>query len=162
MAVDGGSPQMVCDMPDGGRGAGGTWDETDHFLFTLGDSNGIMTVSSRGGTPMTFIEPDTTFEQDFHNPHAISRGRGILFSSHLKAGSYTKLFHFRDGKRQLLFDGGDRTVQNPVWCESGHVLFRVNGANNGIWAVKYRSGATTDEWRSIPGHGQRAVAQCGQ
>jgi serine/threonine protein kinase/dipeptidyl aminopeptidase/acylaminoacyl peptidase len=137
MAVDGGAPQMVCDMPDGGMGAGGTWDERDHFLFTLGDSNGIMEVPSRGGTPVTYIWPDTTFEQDFHDPHIIDDGRGLLFSSHQKGGSFTKLFHFREGNRTLIFDGGDKNVTNPVWCESGHVLFGMAGANSGIWGLKF-------------------------
>ncbi|MEN8008520.1 MAG: protein kinase [Candidatus Krumholzibacteriota bacterium] len=137
MTVDGGAPQMVCDMPDAGRGAGGTWDDQDNIIFTMGDQQGIMKVSARGGTPVAIVEPDTTTEQDFHAPQVIGAGRGLLYSAHQKDGSYTKLHHLRDGRRQLLFDGGERTVSNPAWCESGHVLFQVGGTNEGIWAVRY-------------------------
>ena len=137
IAVDGGSPQKVCDMPSSQTGSAGTWDDLDRFIFTLGDENGIMEVPSRGGIPVTYVAVDTTQEGDFHNPHAIKGGRGLLFSSHRRDGSFTQLYHYLDGKRTLLFDGGDDTVVNPVWCETGHVLFRLNGANGGVWAMKF-------------------------
>jgi len=139
IAVDGGAPLMVCDLPDNRRSAGGTWDDQDRFLFTLGDSTGIMAVPARGGRPVSIILPDTTAaaEQDIHSPFALDGDRGILFSVHLDGGSFTKLYHQLAGRRQLLFDGGDRTVQNPAWCESGHVLFQVGPPNGGIWAVPY-------------------------
>jgi Tol biopolymer transport system component len=137
MNVDGGAPQVVCDNPEDGRGAGGSWAEDGLIHFTLGDSNGILAVSARGGTATRVVRPDLPHEQDIHDPYVIPGGRGILFSAHIDTTSYTMLYHILDGNRVLLFDGGDDTVESPAWCETGHVLFQVGGATRGIWAVPY-------------------------
>jgi eukaryotic-like serine/threonine-protein kinase len=52
VAVDGGSPQTVCELPGLGVSAGGTWNRDDVILFASGAANSpIYRVSAAGGKP---------------------------------------------------------------------------------------------------------------
>jgi len=119
LEVAGGSPVMVCDLPGGDR------------------EKGVMQVPARGGVPTAFMVPDSSRVQDVHDPNLIGDGRGLLYSAHLKGASFTQLYHYRDGTETLVFDGLDDLIRNPVYCNSGHVVFRKDGPNDGVWAVPY-------------------------
>lgn len=135
--VDGGAPVTVSDLDGGDRGAGGCWAPDDHILFTLGDDKGVLQVPARGGVPSTFMAPDTSLVQDIHDPFLLPDGQGLIYSAHLDGASYTQLHHFRDGEWNLVFDGVEDMITNPVWCASGHILFRKDGPNAGVWAIPY-------------------------
>jgi len=137
LEVAGGSPVMVCDLPGGDRGEGGTWDPSDHILFSVGDEKGVLQVPARGGVPTAFMVPDSSLVQDVHDPNLIGDGRGLLYSAHMQGAGFTQLYHHRDGSETLVFDGLDDNIRNPVYCNSGHVLFRKDGPNDGVWAVPY-------------------------
>jgi serine/threonine protein kinase len=137
LMVDGGAPVTVTDIPDGKRADAGAWSEDDIIIYTLGDPTGLLAVPSRGGVPTSYLVPDTSRVQDFHDPTFIEGGRGVLYSSHLKQADFTRLHHFRDGQEALVFDGIDDNIRNPVFCPSGHVLFRKDGPNSGVWAIPY-------------------------
>ncbi len=141
--VDGGAPVMVCELKTNDYGAGGCWSPDDRILFTLGDAQGVLAVPARGGSPSTFLAPDTTTVQDLHDPYLLPDGQGLLYSAHLTRASYTRLYHERDGVGTLLFDGGKEKVLSPVWCRSGHVLFRMDGPNAGVWALPYDPASRT-------------------
>lgn len=137
LTVAGGAPATVCELSGGDRGAGGTWSDDDHILFTLGDETGVLQVPARGGVPTTYMIPDTSRVQDVHDPYLVGAERGLLYSAHMVDGSFTQLYHFLDGQETLIFDGGDDNIRNPVYSDSGHVLFRKDGPNAGIWAIRY-------------------------
>jgi hypothetical protein len=137
LEVAGGAPVMVCDLPGGSTAVGGTWDDNDHILFSEGDENGVLQVPSRGGVPTAYLVPDSSRVQDVHDPSLIGGGRGLLYSAHMQRASFTQLYHHRDGTETLVFDGRDDNIRNPVYCDSGHVLFRKDGPNDGVWAVPY-------------------------
>jgi len=137
VAATGGAPQMVCELAMGRTGSGASWSETDHIVFSTGDSDGVLSVPARGGVPSSYMLPDTSFVQDIHDPYALTGERGLLFSAHIKDASFTRVYHHRDGQDHLVFDADENRVYSPVWCESGHVLYRMGGANDGIWAIKY-------------------------
>ncbi len=137
LEVAGGEPVMVCDLSGGDRGEGGTWDPNDHILFTVGDDKGVMQVPARGGVPSAYFVPDTSRVQDVHDPSLVGGGRGLVYSAHMKGAMFTQLYHHRDGTETLVFDGGEDPILNPIYCDSGHVLFRKDGPNAGVWAVPY-------------------------
>ena len=57
IGLDGGSPQTLCDAPDG---RGGTWNDKGVILFSPTSGGPIQRVAASGGKPETVLPLDTT------------------------------------------------------------------------------------------------------
>ncbi len=135
--TSGGTPVTVCDVGGSDNIVSGAWGDDDRIIFTLTDMQGLLQAPARGGQVSEYLPIDAETDLDLHDPSLISGGRGVLMVPHPVDDLLAQVVHVRDGKRRVVFDGGETRVERPVWCESGHVLFQTYGTNAGVWAVAY-------------------------
>ncbi|MFQ5930211.1 MAG: protein kinase, partial [Acidobacteriota bacterium] len=82
--VSGGESTTISDLQGGlVGGAGATWGSNGQIVFSRGGT-GLLEVSARGGDPQPLLELDPKSEGDFHQPHFLPDGRGVLFVVHRK------------------------------------------------------------------------------
>ena len=77
--IDGGSPMVICDAPNGGWG--GTWNSDDIILAGVTDPGPLVRVSARGGdtpVPVTKILPG---DNDHDWPQFLPDGRHFVYSA---------------------------------------------------------------------------------
>ncbi len=156
VAVDGGAPAVICEVPGTGSVIGAAWSPAGTLAFSVW-RGGMYQVTAGGGSPALLFDVDPAEAVDFHAP------------SWLANGDLLHVVHWKDvgeslGERRLslaVFDGktripvpGDYGGSNPspVVTASGELLFVRRGANAGIWAVPY------DVTRRRPTGGPRLVA----
>jgi Tol biopolymer transport system component len=144
VAATGGQPTVIAEL-NFGRLDGGTWGLED-TLYITPRSGAMHTVSAQGGDPRLFIEPEEDKETDFHTPHALPGGQGILYTVHRAEGPDT-IEVFAGGERKVVMRiEGDR-IENAVWSATGHLIYGRRTKNPGIWAVPFSLStlATTGE-----------------
>ena len=141
VAVDGGAPVVVCEVPGTGSVIGAAWSPAGTLAFSVW-RGGMYQVGTGGGTPALLFDVDPAEAVDYHAP------------SWLPNGDLLHVVHWKDvgeslSERRLslaVFDGktripvpGDYGGSNPspVVTASGKLLFVRRGANAGIWAVPY-------------------------
>src|SRR6185436_7365618 len=56
LALAGGSPEVLCDAPDG---RGGSWGSRGIIVFAPTTTGGIFSISSQGGKPSEVFHPDS-------------------------------------------------------------------------------------------------------
>lgn len=112
-------------------GSGVTWTEAGDIVFGTG-STGLMTVPARGGVPRLLV-PLAPGEDDHHEPFALPGGRGILFVPHRHDGA-DAVEVLVDGDRRELLQIAGQSLRDPVYSDTGHILFSRPG---GIWAVPF-------------------------
>ncbi len=80
VAVRGGAPIKICDLPMNFRGA--SWGPDDTIILG-GNNTGLARVSSRGGEPIAITSTDAERREDYHAwPEVLPSGRGVLFTIH--------------------------------------------------------------------------------
>jgi Tol biopolymer transport system component len=121
-------------------GTGGFWSPRGAILFSRGDSLGVMEISERGGDPRVVMPADTKLEGDVHEPMELPGGRGIVFVSHTLKAGISQLWVWSRGKRKLLLDLKDQTIEQPRYAASGHLLYRRTPNTPGIWAAPFSLG----------------------
>jgi tRNA A-37 threonylcarbamoyl transferase component Bud32 len=133
-----GAVQIVCD-PDGGfsGGAGGTWGEDGNIVFSRANSDGLFQVAARGGDARSIAPIDSTLEGDFHDPHLLPGGRGILVVPHQKNNRFQEIVLIEGTERKTLIQMKDQTLSHPVYSPSGHIIFHRSPTNAGLWAVPF-------------------------
>jgi hypothetical protein len=133
-----GEPVVIADdpiVPSGG--CGGTW-RPDGMIFITRGSGPIFQVPARGGDITTLLEPDHEKEGDFHQPSVMPDGSGILFATHVAKGRPDTLELLEnDGKRKVLHRIEGQDIWDAVYSPTGHILYRRQPVNAGIWALPF-------------------------
>ncbi len=78
IAIAGGSPTPICDLPTNGNGDGGTWNLQDVIVFAMSVPSPLYRVSAAGGIPA----PATTLakgDTGQHWPQFLPDGRHVLY-----------------------------------------------------------------------------------
>jgi len=137
VAVAGGGSQLVCDTRKSfSGGSGASWGPDDLIAFSHAESTGLQQVPARGGDPRLLLKPDST-ESDFHEPHILPGGRGIVFGAHKLGAGVDNLSLWADGKRKTILTVPEHWLYDPVYSPTGHILYRRNAPSPGIWAVPF-------------------------
>ncbi len=139
--ASGGTPSVLCELPRGGWGmaAGAAWMPDGSIVFTTGDT-GLLAVNDQGGDPLPFLDVVPETDDDFHDASALPAGRGVLFVVHRKGtdgGGFDTIGAFARGTRKTVLRVEGQRLWGPVYAPSGHVLFRREPTNPGVWAVPF-------------------------
>ena len=133
-----GQPTVICRLP--GVYRGGAWGPQDVILFAT--TRGPMyKVSASGGDPEVFIKLNDN-DVDFHNPSFLPDGETIVYSLHRHEGVDT-IEACRDGHRKLILRlegqarNGPQVINDPQYSVTGHLLYRREQGNPGIWAASF-------------------------
>jgi Tol biopolymer transport system component len=135
--AEGGTVTAIADQPGAlAGGSGASWTVDDRILLARGDA-GLYQVSARGGDLETILQADPETEGDLHQPSALPDGRGFLFVVHAKDGRPDTLQLYSEGERETLLRIEDQDIWDPVYSATGHILYRRQPANPGIWALPF-------------------------
>ena len=99
-------------------------------------------VSASGGDPRVLIPLNGQDDVDFHDPFVLPDGRALLYSVHRRQGVDT-IEVFAAGTRKVVMrlEGRARespqVLNTPVYSLTGHLLYRLEQGNAGIWAVPF-------------------------
>ncbi len=118
--LDGGSAQVVCDVP---LGRGGAWGPGGVILFSPSPSAPLMRVSASGGTPVAITKVDTALHTSHRWPFFLPHGKHFLYIAlhhdPSKAANNTLYYASLDGRENRpLF----RSQFNAIYA-SGFLLF---------------------------------------
>ena len=121
--------------PSGGHG--GCWGEDGRIVFSLGNT-GLLQVPAVGGEVRDFVAL-AEGEQDYHEPHLLPGGRGVVFVVHPDDASPSRLVVQSGEQRTELLDLVEGSIHRPVWDAGGHLLFRRSGGSGtaGLWALPF-------------------------
>jgi serine/threonine protein kinase/Tol biopolymer transport system component len=125
IALDGGSPQSICDIPDSFTTASGSWNRDGVIIFPVNRDNriGIYRVSAAGGqaSPLTTLKDKETAHV---YPSFLPDGQHFLYLVRSPqadiAGVYVGALDSKDTKRIL--DLASRSIYS-----AGHLLFVRDG-----------------------------------
>lgn len=79
VAIHSGPPEVICDAPDP---RGGTWGKDGVILFAPQPAGGLYRVSSKGGTPIEILGPDSTSQETaLRWPQFLPDGKRFFFVS---------------------------------------------------------------------------------
>lgn len=113
-----------------------SWGTPDRIIYAQGDG-GVFQVPSRGGEPRAIAEPDMTEVQDIHQVHALPDGRGVLYVAHRTRHTYDTIVLRTEGKSWNLLQFEDDEIRTPIYASTGHILYRRQTGNAGLWAVPF-------------------------
>jgi Tol biopolymer transport system component len=131
----GGNRTAICDVP--GRVDGGAWSEEDRILLAPATGH-LYEVSARGGDPRPFLEVDEEQETDFHKPHFLPDGRGVLYGVHRVGGTSSDTIEvFADGKRKVILRIEDHRLESAHYSKTGHIVYSRERGNDGVWALPF-------------------------
>ncbi|MGA7295407.1 MAG: protein kinase [Terriglobales bacterium] len=135
--LDGGSAQIVCDVP---LGRGGAWGPGGVILFSPAPSAPIMRVSASGGTPVAITKVDAALHTSHRWPFFLPDGKHFLYVAlhhdPSKSANNTLYYASLDGREnRALF----RSQFNAVYA-SGFLLF---GRGDQIMAQPFNSSSGT-------------------
>lgn len=133
VAVQGGAPVKICDLPVGFRG--GSWGPDDTIILG-GENTGLRRVSARGSEPVAITTPNMERREDYHAwPEMLPGGRDVLFTIHLSGAgddSAIGVLSLEMGKWRIL-EGAERAGQ-PRYLESGHLVY---ARRDGLFAMRF-------------------------
>ena len=133
-----GQQQVVCEADESFTGgSGGSWSPDGTILFSQSDEQGLFQVSERGGDPRRILPVDAEREGDLHDPFVLPEGRGVLFVPHKKSDAFSTIELWTGDERRVLVELEGQTLSDPVYSDSGHILFRRSPTNPGIWAAPF-------------------------
>jgi eukaryotic-like serine/threonine-protein kinase len=118
--LDGGSAQVVCDVP---LGRGGAWGADGVILFSPAPSAPLMRVSASGGTPVAITKVDTALHTSHRWPFFLPDGKHFLYVAlhhdPSKSANDTIYYASLDGRENRPLS---RSQSNAVYA-SGFLLF---------------------------------------
>lgn len=117
-------------------GTGASWGDDGTIVFSRGDA-GLFRVSDQGGDARPLLEPDPEAEGDFHQPHQLPGGRGLLFVVHRKTGDPDTVALLAESERKVLVQLEGQRIWDPIYSPTGHILYRREPTNTGIWALPF-------------------------
>ena len=135
-----GQPTIICRLP--GVYRGGAWGAKDLILFAT-VRGPMYKVSASGGDPEVFIKLNEG-DVDFHQPSFLPDGQTTVYSLHRNEGVDT-IEAYRDGHRKLILRlegqarNGPQVINDPHYSPTGHLVYRREQGNPGIWAVSFSS-----------------------
>jgi dipeptidyl aminopeptidase/acylaminoacyl peptidase len=160
VAASGGTPvQLGAVARDFSASGGAAWLADDRIWYTTGGS-GLMEISAQGGASRLVLDIDPAVELDFHEVSALPDGKSVLFTPHRIDAGATTTFEVFDGReRRVVF--ADRSMQQPVYSPTGHLLFARAA---GVWAIGFSlAGWKTngDPFLVVPDAGRSSVSNDG-
>ena len=132
IALAGGTPVTLCEMPS--TGGGGAWNREGVILFSMA-TGGIKRISANGGAVTTVTTVDNARGETSHtSPVFLPDGRHFLFfkrnSDPAKSGIH--LASLDGGEAKLLLPTPDQAtvgvVSNPAAENEGYLVFTRQGA----------------------------------
>ncbi len=145
------------------NGSGASWGDDGIITMSRAEDDGLLQVPAVGGDPRS-VSPADSVIGDYHDPYALTGGRGVLFCAHLVSGTYDNIYVFDGhGYRQLLKVEGHQ-LSDPVYSNTGHILYRRNDPSAGIWAVPFsleKLEVTGEPFIVVPGAHSPSVAADG-
>jgi tRNA A-37 threonylcarbamoyl transferase component Bud32/dipeptidyl aminopeptidase/acylaminoacyl peptidase len=133
----GGHPTAICEVSDPFSAAGGgVWQEDGNIVFCHGDGP-LLIVSAQGGDPDTLLPTDPEIDDDFHNVIGLPGDRGLVFVVHRKDGPFDRIDVLADGDRREILRHDEQSLSRVSYSPSGHLLYRREPTNAGIWAVPF-------------------------
>ncbi len=138
MAIPGGERAAI------GRGIGQfspagrlCWGAEDRIVYSNGNS-GLLQIPARGGDAKPLLETDQVTEFDLHDPAVLPGKRGYLYLPHHHEGnSPDTIVVLADGRKHEVLRLAGQTLRRPVWSPTGHILFRRDSTNPGLWALPF-------------------------
>ncbi|MBI3449748.1 MAG: serine/threonine-protein kinase [Acidobacteria bacterium] len=149
----GGESQVVVDHPGlltGGSGA--SWGPNDRIVYAGGE-DAIDEVPATGGDIKKLVANDPNEKGDFHDPSWLPDGSGVLFVRHAPGGPPNDLSLVAGGARKSLLKLDDQQIWYPVYSPTGHILYRRQPNNPGIWALPFslsKHAATGEPFLVVP------------
>jgi Tol biopolymer transport system component len=122
VALAGGPPIDVCDMPFPGRFGGASWAPSGVIVFAL---RGLWTVSSAGGKPAALVEDDPNVHA--LSPHILPDGKTVLFtevSSTVAANAHVVAMDVATKQRKTILTN----AADARYAPTGHLVFLRNAA----------------------------------
>ncbi|MEE8368482.1 MAG: hypothetical protein V3S30_09195, partial [Thermoanaerobaculia bacterium] len=139
MSIDQRKPSIISELPSdiGAAGSGG-WGSDGRIVLATGFS-GILEVSAQGGDVSPLLAVDSETEEDLHDANLLPNGRGVLFVIHPQgvADSFGAIGLLTGSGRRVLINVEGQRIRRPVYSPSGHLLYRREPTNAGIWAVPF-------------------------
>jgi serine/threonine-protein kinase len=133
----GGQSVLIADIGSNlSGGSGASWGPDGRIVLTSGDS-GLLQTSALGGDLKEIIEIDPDKESDLHTPSWLPDGSGVIFAAHKVGGRPDLLALFADGRRKDLLKIDGQDIWHPVYSPTGHILYRRQPSNGGIWALPF-------------------------
>jgi len=128
-----GAKTTLCDLP--GTGVTGlSWAEAGSIVF--GSRNGLYEVSDQGGDPQRILEPNRQAgETGLDRPHYLPETRGLVFTVRHSGDDYIDMV--ADGERTTLIKQEGASFGAATYSNSGHLLYRRDGGNEGLWAMPF-------------------------
>lgn len=121
IAVDGGAPQTICDVPIGPWRIA-TWGANDTILFAGYGKPGVYRVGANGGTPVAVLEPDRATSYGW--PSFLSDGRHFLFYAHpTNSPPEIRVGSLDSSESKIVLQGYSRAVH----ADPGFLLFVREG-----------------------------------
>ena len=136
VALSGGQPIRLADLPTIGGGAGGVWGADGKIAFSRSvSSSGLLQVAQDGGE-MTSLAALQTGDVDFHDVGRLPGEDGYLMVVHRNEGP-DNITALRGGTRQEILRLPGETLFYPQYSSTGHIVFGRRGKSDGIWAVGF-------------------------
>jgi Tol biopolymer transport system component len=125
VAVKGGPPVVVCDLP--ARPLGLCWGPDGRIIFgTLNTAGGLRRVSADGGTPETLTTVDASKESSHRLPQWLPGGKALVFTvMRFQFGMDARVegLSLETGARKVLIEDG----ADARYVSSGHLVFVRRG-----------------------------------
>jgi eukaryotic-like serine/threonine-protein kinase len=159
--VAGGTPLVVCAVPESGSLMGATWRNDQTIVFAVWRGS-LYTVPASGGPANQLLAIDPKRELDFHSPLTLPGGR-VLVTTHLTP---TQENQTSENTRVEVLDGERRDVVlgpgfTPIAYVSGRFLLAQRfDVNVGLWAFPFsgEGALRVDEGRLLAANAQSATA----
>ena len=147
--LEGGSTQIICDVP---LGRGGAWGSDGVILFSPAPTAPLMRVSAGGGTPVAITKLDTTLHTSHRWPVFLPDGKHFLYIAlhhdAAKSGNNTLYYASLDGRENrplfrsqtnavyasgfLLFGRGDQIIAQPFNPSTGTLSGELQNVAKGV------------------------------
>ena len=142
VAVDGGSPVILCDASDL---LGASWGEGDIIIAALGAPGQLWRIPAGGGTPQVAI--DLAAESTLARwPHILPGGQYVMYTASTGAGADRATIEvqpIQGGHRTVLISG----AAFGRYLNSGHLTYVNQGT---LYAVPFDLGTLTVRGTAVP------------
>ncbi|HEY3176234.1 MAG TPA: protein kinase [Candidatus Polarisedimenticolia bacterium] len=135
--ADGGQGTVIADRPgEMTGGSGASWGPDGRIVLGRGEP-GLWEIPARGGEVRKILDTDPNVEGDLHQPCYLPDGSGVIFVSHAVNGRPDRLCLLAGGTRKDLLHLPGEDIWFPTYSATGHILYRRQPANSGIWALPF-------------------------
>ena len=136
VAVAGGQPIALAEMPSTGGGASGAWRGDGKIVFSRSvSSSGLLELSQDGGEARSMAALQAG-DVDFHEPALLPNDDGLLLVVHRSEGPDNITVIRGQTRKEILRLPGEYLVF-PQYSSTGHIVFGRAGKSDGIWAVPF-------------------------